>query len=342
METVLSTAARQSVIAVSDTSQVASARRAAADLALSQGFGETAAGEIALVVTEAATNLLKHAQRGEILIRALEQDGQPGVEVMVLDRGPGMRNLGHSMLDGTSTAGSFGVGLGAMRRLSQTFDIYSQPGAGTAILMQLWALRKLPAQSWLDSGMVCLPLASEPVSGDSWAMAIGATEGCLMVADGLGHGVSAASASNAACDVLAEQPRATPAELLDEAHLRLRSTRGAALGVARMDAHRETIAFAGIGNIAAQVLTHDQRRQLMSHNGIVGSNMRKVQTFELPWREGALLIMHSDGLTSRWDLDSYPGLRACHPALIAGVLYRDHARGRDAVSVCVLRYREGA
>jgi anti-sigma regulatory factor (Ser/Thr protein kinase) len=341
METVLSAQARQSVIAVADSSQVSGARRAACDLAAHLGFGETATGEVALVVTEAATNLLKHAGHGEILLRALQRDGQSGIEVLALDQGPGMRNVGHLMEDGTSTAGSFGVGLGAMRRLSQVFDIFSGPGLGTAILMELWAARSAPAPAWLESGVVCLPLAPEPVPGDSWALALGATEGTVLVADGLGHGPSAAQAADAACALLEEMPVAIPDELLDEAHHRLRATRGAAVGAVRLDAHRETLTFAGVGNIAAHVQAHGERRQLVSHNGIVGSNMRKIQSFELPWHEGDLLIMHSDGLASRWDLDAYPGLLSCHPALIAGVLYRDHTRKRDDVTVLVLRYREG-
>ena len=65
--------------------------------------------------------------------------------------------------------------------------------------------------------------------------------------------------------------------------------------------------------------------------------MRKVQEFVLPWNAGAMLIMQSDGLASRWDLEQYPGLIGCHPALIAAVLYRDYTRGRDDVAVLVAR-----
>jgi hypothetical protein len=96
-----------------------------------------------------------------------------------------------------------------------------------------------------------------------------------------------------------------------------------------------------VGNIAAHLITRHDRRQLVSHNGIVGSNVRKVQEFDAPWTEDTLLVLHSDGLQSRWHLDDYPGLAMCHPALIAGVLYRDHARGRDDVTVVVVRDRQG-
>jgi hypothetical protein len=95
--------------------------------------------------------------------------------------------------------------------------------------------------------------------------------------------------------------------------------------------------FAGVGNIAASILDGNDRRQMVSHNGIVGSNLRKVQEFVSPWSSGAMLIMHSDGLGSRWDLEHYPGLAMRHPSLIAAVLYRDFARKRDDVTVLVVR-----
>jgi hypothetical protein len=69
--------------------------------------------------------------------------------------------------------------------------------------------------------------------------------------------------------------------------------------------------------------------------------MRKVQEFAFPWPRGALLVMHSDGLGTQWDLGTYPGLTSRHPALIAAVLYRDYDRARDDVSVVVIRNRGG-
>ncbi len=69
---------------------------------------------------------------------------------------------------------------------------------------------------------------------------------------------------------------------------------------------------------------------------------RKFQEFAYPFPKGATLVMHSDGLISRWTLDAYPGLAAHDPALVAGVLYRDFQRGRDDVTVLVARGAEGA
>lgn len=346
METILAAEHRQTCHPLGDSSQVSSVRRAAVDLCARLGFDETAAGEVAIVVTEAATNILKHAGHGEFLLRPLNEGGAAGIEILALDKGPGMSNVASSMADGRSTAGSYGVGLGAMRRLTSDFDIYSAPGRGTAVLMTLWprispsipAPRTRPA---LESGAVCLPIHGEDIPGDSWMLAQDATAATVLVADGLGHGPLAAQASELAAATAARAPGLPAGALLEDTHAALRPTRGAAVAVARIDMLRESVTFAGVGNIAAHLIAGGDRRQLVSHNGIVGSNVRKVQEFAAPWSGAPLLILHSDGLTSRWNLDDYPGLTACHPALIAGVLYRDFSRGRDDVTVVVLRDGQG-
>jgi anti-sigma regulatory factor (Ser/Thr protein kinase) len=349
METLLAAEYRQSCHPVADSSQVAAVRRAAVDLCTQLGFDETAAGETAIVVTEAATNILKHAGHGEIVLRPLKRGGHHGIEILALDRGPGIANVATSLADGRSTAGSYGVGLGAMRRLSTEFDIHSAPGRGTAVMMTLWpraaaavtpaeAARQAPALDW---GAVCLPMRGEHVAGDSWALALDATSVTLLVADGLGHGPLAAQASELAASTVARAPDRPAGVLLDDVHAALRPTRGAAVAVARIDMLRDALTFAGVGNIAAHLVSNGERRQLVSHNGIVGSNVRKVQEFDAPWGDDALLVLHSDGLNTRWHLEDYPGLAACHPALIAAVLYRDCSRGRDDVTVVVLRDRQG-
>jgi len=341
METILSAECRQQAFALTESTQVAATRRAALELGAAAGFDDTVAGQLALLVTEAGTNILKHAGHGEMLLRYLERDGSRGVEIIALDKGPGMRDLSASMEDGTTSAGSYGVGLGAMRRLSTEFDVYTMPGKGTAVLMRLWAGGAPPATS-LQLGAVCLPITGERASGDSWSASLAPTEATLSVADGLGHGEHAAQASESAMSAIARDPRQPVNILLEDAHAMLRATRGAAVAVAQIDMHTETLSFAGVGNIAVHLCNGGQRKQLVSHNGIVGSNMRKLQEFREPWRAGALLVMHSDGLGSRWDLTQYPGLTSHHPALIAAVLYRDFSRGRDDVTVLVARDQQEA
>jgi hypothetical protein len=128
-----------------------------------------------------------------------------------------------------------------------------------------------------------------------------------------------------------------PQIVLQHAHRALRTTRGAAIAVAQLSKETSQIKFAGVGNISAHLLTGGERRQIMSHNGIVGNNMRNVQEFSFDWSQDSMLILHSDGLTAQWDLSQYPGLSHRHPSLIAAVLYRDYSRKRDDATVVVLQ-----
>jgi hypothetical protein len=79
---------------------------------------------------------------------------------------------------------------------------------------------------------------------------------------------------------------------------------------------------------------------MVSHNGTAGLEARKIQEFTYPWQDNAILIMHSDGLATKWKLEGYPNLINKHPSLIAGVLYRDFKRGTDDVTVVVVKKQE--
>lgn len=331
-----------------ETSQIAEARRAVTALAGNLGFDETETGKIALIVTEAATNLIKHAAGGQLLVRSLAEAERLGLELLVLDQGPGLANVGQALADGYSTAASPGTGLGAIIRLSTVFDIYSLPARGTALLAQVWRQtrpgRPMPglqevgnSTSPLKIGGVCLAKPGQELSGDNWAAVQNGHRGLVMVADGLGHGPAAAAASQAAVEVLALKSSLTPLAIIEAAHAALYHTRGAAVTVAELDLARLVVKAAGVGNISGAILSTGAPRRLTSYNGIVGHQVQKFQEFSYPWPADALLVLHSDGLTTHWNLDAYPGLIARHPSLIAGVLYRDFSRGSDDVSVVVIK-----
>jgi len=342
VETLLSAQGRQIAFHIGEPSEIASARRAACNLARMLGFNEIVVGQVAIVVTEAGTNIVKYARDGEILLRkAVRFDGAVGIEILALDAGPGMSFLSHSMRDGTSTAGTYGIGLGAMERLADQFHIYTAPRQGTVICMCFWGLPDPEFASGCDIGVVCLPVAAETICGDAWGIRREGKKIVVLVADGLGHGPLAALASEAAALTLVKYPLASAGESLQNAHQALQGSRGAAAGVACLDSDAGLAVFAGVGNIAACVLDDGRVHHLVSHNGIVGSNLRKVQEFASPWSSDMLLIMHSDGIRTRWDLSLYPGLASLYPALIAAVLYRDFGRGNDDTTVLAFRENRG-
>jgi anti-sigma regulatory factor (Ser/Thr protein kinase) len=323
-------------VAVSDASQVGQARRAATVLAGRLGCSETEVGKVALVVTEAGTNLVRHGGGGEIMIRGLECGGAVAVEVLALDRGPGMADPERAMSDGFSTVGTPGTGLGAIARLSGRFDLYSIPGAGTGLLARLWS-QQAPAEEEFEVGVVHRPRPGEEVCGDGWAAEWQEGRGVLLVADGLGHGPGAATAAREAVRVFRDNVAQDPVEILRRVHAALAHTRGAAVAVATLVPREETLRFAGVGNISGTIFAAGLSRSTISHNGTVGYEARKIQEFVYPFPTGALLVLHTDGLATQWRLDQYPGLAGRDPALVAGILYRDFQRGRDDVTVLVVR-----
>lgn len=325
-------------LSILESSQTGEARRKAAALTSRLGFNEVKQSNVGIVVTEMANNLVRYAKNGQLLLHPIEQAGIAGLEILSLDQGPGMDNLSECLRDGFSTAGTPGYGLGAIQRLSDLCEIYSVPDQGTAILCQFWAGTPKPSrQAKLEIGAVCLPKLGEEVSGDAWAVEQNDDRHLLLVSDGLGHGPLAAAASQEAIRIFQAHPDHSPSELMEVVHAALRSTRGAALAIAEINLRKQTVNYTGIGNIAGCLFANERSTSMVSHNGTVGHELRKIQTFSYPWATGGLLIMHSDGLRTQWRLDRYPSLIYRHPSLIAGILYRDFNRGRDDVTVLVVR-----
>jgi anti-sigma regulatory factor (Ser/Thr protein kinase) len=334
---------QQVSVPVTEPSQVAEARRTAAGMARGLGFDEAATGRVALVATETATNLLKHAGGGEILVQVLAEDDTTcraegvGVEVIALDTGPGMRDVDACLRDGYSTAGSPGTGLGAILRQASVFDLYSVPGSGTAVLARIWPGPLIDTEPAAEIGGLCLPKPGETVTGDGWAALRVAGGLRAILSDGLGHGTAAADATAAALRVFRERAERPLPTVLADVHAALKSTRGAAVALAELSRGAPEVHFMGVGNIAGQIWAPGQARHMVSHNGTLGHTLGRTQAFVYPWPPDGVLVLHSDGLASQAGLDPYPGLATRHPALIAAVLYRDFKRGRDDVGVVVVK-----
>lgn len=322
------------VVLVDDPSRVGEARRVAAAVAAPSGFDEEAQGRLALIVTELATNLLKHAGGGMLVVRALRRGG---VEVLAIDRGPGIPDVGASLEDGVSTVRTAGNGLGAIRRLASAFDIYSRRPGGTVVLARAGTGTGTEGPGPLAVGALCIPHPGEQVAGDGWD-ARETPEGCrVMVADGLGHGPLAREAALSALTVFRTAgDRALPL-VIEACHDALRATRGAAIAVAEVSAAEARVRFAGVGNVTGVVYGGPRVDHLVSLNGTAGLGAMRAREFTYGWPSRGVLVMASDGLHTRWSLDDHPGLAARDPSVIAAVLLRDHTRGRDDATVVVVK-----
>jgi anti-sigma regulatory factor (Ser/Thr protein kinase) len=329
------------VLPVPDASHIGEARRAVGALSSRLNLDENAAGRVAVVATELATNIAKHGGGGHLLVRAIA--GGTGIELIAVDRGRGIADVAEAMRDGYSSGGTAGHGLGAIGRMSDLFDIYSQPGHGTAMVSRMLQLRPEPvaadASDALDIGAVCVAAPNERVSGDAWVVVEGERGPSIAVIDGLGHGVAAHEASSLGIEICRRHTGAGPQTIMEAMHAGLRATRGAAAAVAEIDLTGRTLRLSGLGNISCSVLTSEGSKSLASMSGIVGHEGRRFQEFSAPFPPGATLVMFSDGILSRWRLDQYTGLRPRHPALAAGVVFRDHLRGRDDATIVVARPR---
>lgn len=329
-------------VAVREQTDVAQARRVATALAKNVGGNEEGCGNVAIVATELAGNMLRHAGGGEILLQPWDDCVDVGVEVFALDSGPGMADVAKCLRDGYSTGGTPGTGLGAVARLSTVFDVWSRPRRGTVLLARVPLSKSkaapiAPPCSW---GTVVVPKTGEEVCGDAWGVVFDARRMAFLVVDGLGHGSAAATAAHTAVDVFDRHaPKESPGGAMQAIHRGLASTRGAAAAIAELRLAQGEMVFCGVGNIATTLFSDGMARKAVSMSGTLGHVARTVREFSYPIGSSFVLVMASDGLHTNWSIDAYAGLLTHHPALIAGVLYRDLKRGRDDATVLVARGR---
>jgi anti-sigma regulatory factor (Ser/Thr protein kinase) len=332
----ISRGAHHVCIAMDDGTRVGEARRHARTLAAQAGLDEVQAGRLAIVVTELANNVLSHARHGVLMLGIDEARGE--VEVLAIDRGPGIGDIARAETDGFSTAGTTGTGLGAARRLARDYELHSVAGEGTVIVARVAASGAAAhCQASVCASGLAVPLAGELVCGDAWAVATQETTASVLLADGLGHGPDAAEAAQAAVDVFVGDPFIEPARIVAAMHTRLRSTRGAAVLVLRLDPAKGTIRSCGAGNVAARVVSGAGERTILSQHGTAGVQVRRPEESVLEWPPHALVVLHTDGIESRWSAERLMPVLGRDLALAGALLLRDHSRGRDDATVVVLR-----
>jgi anti-sigma regulatory factor (Ser/Thr protein kinase) len=311
---------------VSDLAHVDAARRAIVRQASELTRDEELLGKLTLVVQELGRNLVLHGGHGQLIYR----QGQDCLNLLAVDNGPGMANVAQCLADHYSSIGTMGVGLGSVKRLADTFDLFSQPGLGTVVFAG-FTLGAAPTP--MKHGAVCIPYPGETVAGDGWAI-LGYR---VMVCDGLGHGHAAHAASAKAREVfMAHNPQLPIEQLMNQLHQALMPTRGGAVGIAEVKPEARQVVYCGMGNIAG-LLLGDKHRGMVSSNGTVGYRIGRIHTFSYPWDPGTVLILTSDGIKTRLDTDRYPGLRARHPEIVAALLNRDFSRQSDDSTTVVAR-----
>lgn len=326
-------------ITVRHDSDVAVARLAAKALAGQLGFDRTAGEEIALAVIELASNVVKYAPGGQLTLTPLEQASRVGLEVLSQDSGPGLPDVERALTNGFSTSGSRGVGLGAVNRLMDEFDIRSQPRRGTRIVCRKWRRDYAPdpRPCPLALGVATRPRTSGAVNGDAFVIRQWAGSVLAGVIDGLGHGQFAHRAAQTARQYV-ESHFDQPLERIFLGTGRAcRATRGVVMALARFDWQSGRLALASVGNIEVRVLPASGRRYFPVRRGVIGLNAPAAVVFEQPWNPESIMVMHSDGLRSHWSWNDFPDLPRQSASAAAETLLRALAREQDDATVIVVR-----
>ncbi|MFE9427395.1 ATP-binding SpoIIE family protein phosphatase [Kitasatospora sp. NPDC006697] len=375
----------------------AAARTAARAIAHRAGLLPERVAEVGLAVSEAATNLRRHAVDGSLLLRLVRTDTEAALEFVTLDSGPGMADVPHALTDGVSSGGTLGIGLGAISRLADTFDLLSVPGEGTLMTARFWnrtpggrraaavrepvvagitrpmsgqdhcgdawaarSVRPGPPAAPADGGAGVHRVA-HPAGGLDWSVLTGSaprprpvpreerphpaappaqTTGFLVVfCDGLGHGPLAARATRTAVEAFRRSPARSPEGVLADIHREMRSGRGGAVAVALVEPAENRVTFCGVGNIATFVVDPHSgtRRSLPSAPGIVGHQMPTLHTVRHELPPGSAVVMHSDGLTDRWQVPGLARALSHLPVTAAALLLRDAGVRRDDAGVLVAK-----
>lgn len=331
------------VIALAGVSDIAVARQSAKAMALALGFEAKVSEEITLVTSELATNLVKHAQGGQLILTPVNDAGRVGIQIKSCDRGPGIADVEEAIKDGFSTATSLGYGLGTVNRLMDQFDITSQRGvgAGTTIICTRWLPLAEPACSRypLEFGVATRAYPTMTVNGDAFVLKRWGTSALVSVIDGLGHGQHAHRAAQAAKHYV-ETHVDQPLEAIFRGVGRTcRATRGVVMALVRFDCSEEEIrlSFASIGNIETRVFGGATRPQFIVPRGVVGGNAPLPRVTDYRWSPGTVLVLHSDGVGHHWGLADFPELLRESAATTAPRLLRALAKDHDDATIMVVR-----
>lgn len=317
-----------SIIPIQDPSQIVVARRVATGFAQAAGMDEQRTSALNVVVVELANNLLQHAGGGKLYIHYIAPIG--ALDVAAIDHGRGMVNVERCLADGFSTASTPGLGLGAVRRFATRFGAYSLPDRSTVVAARMSESKSMP-----EFAVICAAMDGEELSGDGWAVSDDGTT--FLVVDGLGHGMFAADAARVAVEVFRKAQSLAPSTILERMHAAMRSTRGAAAAIAKVDTAGRRIQYSGIGNISSTLVNESRTQSLVSHNGTLGHQMRRVQQFEYTYSARDLLIMQSDGLSTQSKKGLPGSLLSQPPMVIAPLIFAEQLRGRDDATLLVSR-----
>jgi len=323
-----------------DRSYLAGIKKEVHKLAVQAGFTPKKINEVDILISELCSNLIKHANGGEILAGIVTDSRGTFLELISIDNGPGISDPERMLQDGISTTHTLGQGLGAIKRLSTDFDIYSKKGWGTIILSRVYdekGKEKSARKSLLTVRSLVVAKPGELTSGDGWYGFV-ARDGTfrLLAADGLGHGYEAGLAVTEAITAFREIESASPMDILRQLNTAIKKTRGMVATVVIVDLLHKTWKFCGIGNISTRFTGVHLARSYLSYNGIVGHNIPNTLNDQIYSQDDyQQIILCSDGIRSRWEHARLPDITKQDLIVQAAAIYKDFARKTDDMSIII-------
>ena len=331
----------QLIFNVADRSYFALLKKRIHALAVDSGFSEERTGKVDIIVAELVTNLVKHAGGGQLVVKKIKDVSHgDGIEIVSIDNGPGIGDVKRMMQDGVSTTNTLGHGLGAIQRLSDICEIYTQKNWGTVFLSRIFKSEKESNKKprAVEISSLVLPKPGEELCGDGFYYKLTKEKLKLFLGDGLGHGPEAAKAVNTAIDVFKRNVEETPVEIIRDLHQSVRKTRGLVACVAIFYFKEKLWRICGVGNISTKVSSYVNTKNYVAHNGIIGHNIpNTMKDQEVPYEPGQNIILCSDGLKNRWDLIKYPGILKNDLSILTAALYKDNTRNSDDASIAAAK-----
>jgi len=330
----------ETILPIDSEADIVLARAKGERLSESIGMEKGQVADVAITISELASNLLKHrAREGKVIIREIEKEDKKGVEIISSDLGPGITDVEEAMTDGHSTAGSLGIGLPAVNRLMDEFEIRSDTQEGTLITTRKWAKSQLPCRSGsgLEWSIFSRPLPGQRSNGDAYFVKRYEDKVILAVIDGLGHGPAAHEAAQVAVDCLENYYRRAFSEIFQLCHQRLRKTRGAAMSLCRINLKDRVMTHTGIGNVQTRVYSSEKAPAPFCLNGTLGVAMPKVRIDDYSLSKESIIVMFSDGVSGRFSPDRFPGFLSLRSQNLAKRIMDNYARDNDDATVIVAR-----
>lgn len=324
---------------VPDRSYFAIIKKEIHQLAVEGQFTPQKVAEIDIIVAELVSNTVKHGRNGYLLVKCFDSY----IEIIAIDEGPGITDITRMMQDGVSTKNTLGQGLGAIKRLSQVFQVYSIKGWGTIVLSRVFKGEQpafVKPLNYEIAGLL-VPKPGETSCGDGWWCKASQDRVRVFMGDGLGHGPEAEKAVTEATAALDHCVEKTAFESLREIHRSVRKTRGLVGTMAILNTREKRWNVCGIGNINTRIVTLPEVKNYMAYNGILGLNIpTTIKDQETVAERGQIIIMCSDGIKTKWDFIKYPNIFKYDLSIVLAAIFKDNARRTDDMGLLAVKYTQ--